>query len=198
MIDKVQNSNEKNPKVNRYRTIKEHITKKGYQHETDWSITGKGSPDLDYMQNQLVGFSLAWETQLESLGSSGYQPRAAQHSTAAGIMDLGKIHAAIRYADLEEVECWELLDEITTNPPDWANFAQAVKKLYSSCEGTDFFLGNKQRNSKQKGLLRTTAFASMDRTLLARDNSLYLLDETVIVTLGVNQRQTQCTSSVVH
>ena len=48
--------------VNRYRMIKEHITKKGYQHETDRSIAGKGSPDSDYMQNRLVGFSLGWET----------------------------------------------------------------------------------------------------------------------------------------
>ena len=30
--------------------------------------------------------------------------------TAAGITDLEKIHAAIRYADLEEAEGWELLD----------------------------------------------------------------------------------------
>ena len=51
----------------------------------------------------------------------------------------------------------------------------------------DFFLGNKQRNSKQRGLLQTTALASTDRTLLARDDSLYLLDKTVLVTLGVNR-----------
>jgi hypothetical protein len=49
----------------------------------------------------------------------------------------------------------------------------------------DFFLGNKQRNSKTSKLLQTTAFASTDRTLLARDD--YLLDETVLVTLGVNR-----------
>ena len=58
-------------------------------------------------------------------------------STVAGIMDLEKIRATIRYADLEEVEGWELLDEVTTNPLDWANFAQAVKKLYPSCEGAN-------------------------------------------------------------
>ena len=68
--------------VNRYRMIKEHITKKGYRRETDRSITGKQSPDSDYMQNGLVGFGLAWETQLESLGNSDYQSRAAQSSTA--------------------------------------------------------------------------------------------------------------------
>ena len=51
----------------------------------------------------------------------------------------------------------------------------------------DFFLGNKQRNSKHRGLLQTTALASMNRTLLARDDSLYLLDETVLVSLGVNR-----------
>ena len=58
-------------------------------------------------------------------------------STAASIMDLEKIHAAIRYADLEEAEGWELLDEVTANPPDWANFAQAVKKLYPGCKGAN-------------------------------------------------------------
>ena len=50
--------------------------------------------------------------------------------TAASITDLEKIRAAIRYADLEEMEGWELLDEVTANPPDWANFTQAAKKLY--------------------------------------------------------------------
>ena len=58
-------------------------------------------------------------------------------STASGIMDLEKICAAIRYADLKEAEGWELLDEVTTNPLDWANFAQAVKKLYPSCKGAN-------------------------------------------------------------
>ena len=58
-------------------------------------------------------------------------------STAAGITDLEKICAAIRYADLEEAEGWELLDEVATNPPDWANFAQAVKKLYPGCKGAN-------------------------------------------------------------
>ena len=58
-------------------------------------------------------------------------------STVAGIMDLEKIRAAIRYADLEEAEGWELLDEVTANPLDWANFAQAVKKLYPGCEGAN-------------------------------------------------------------
>ena len=57
--------------------------------------------------------------------------------TAASITDLEKICAAIRYADLEEAEGWELLDEVAANPPDWANFAQGVKKLYPSCEGTN-------------------------------------------------------------
>jgi hypothetical protein len=51
---------------------------------------------------------------------------------------------------------------------------------------SDFFLGNKQRNSQTKGgLLQTTAFASTDRTLLARD--YYFLDDTVLVKLEVNQ-----------
>ena len=58
-------------------------------------------------------------------------------STAAGITDLEKIRAAIRYADLEEAEGWELLDEVTANPPDWVNFAQAVKKLYPGCKGAN-------------------------------------------------------------
>ena len=57
--------------------------------------------------------------------------------TLVGFTDLEKIHAAIRYADLKEVEGWELLDEVTANPPDWANFAQAVKKLYPGCEGAN-------------------------------------------------------------
>ena len=57
--------------------------------------------------------------------------------TAAGITNLGKICAAIRYADLEEAEGWELLDEVTANPLDWVNFAWAVKKLYPSCKGTN-------------------------------------------------------------
>ena len=57
--------------------------------------------------------------------------------TVAGITDLEKTRAAIRYAVLKEAEGWELLDEVTTNPPDWANFAQAVKKLYPGCEGAN-------------------------------------------------------------
>ena len=57
--------------------------------------------------------------------------------TAAGIMDLEKICAAIRYADLKEAEGWELLDEVAANPPDWANFAWAVKKLYPGCKGAN-------------------------------------------------------------
>ena len=57
--------------------------------------------------------------------------------TVASIMDLEKIRAAIRYADLEEAEGWELLDEVAANPPDWANFARAVKKLYPCCEGAN-------------------------------------------------------------
>ena len=58
-------------------------------------------------------------------------------ATVAGIMDLEKICATIRYADLKEVEGWELLDEVAANPPDWANFAWAVKKLYPGCEGAN-------------------------------------------------------------
>ena len=57
--------------------------------------------------------------------------------TVASIMDLEKICAAIRYADLKEAEGWELLDEVTANPPDWANFAWAVKKLHPGCEGAN-------------------------------------------------------------
>ena len=55
--------------------------------------------------------------------------------TAAGITDLQKICATIRYADLKEAEGWELLDEVAANPPDWVNFTRAVKKLYPGCEG---------------------------------------------------------------
>ena len=58
-------------------------------------------------------------------------------STAAGITDLEKICAAIRYADLKEAEGWELQDEVATNPLDWANFARAVKKLYPGCKGAN-------------------------------------------------------------
>ena len=57
--------------------------------------------------------------------------------TVVGITDLEKICAAIRYADLEEAEGWELLDEVAANPPDWANFTRAVKKLYPGCEGAN-------------------------------------------------------------
>ena len=57
--------------------------------------------------------------------------------TAAGITDLEKIHAAIRSADLEEAEGWELLDEVAANPPDWVNFAWAVKRLYPGCKGAN-------------------------------------------------------------
>ena len=57
--------------------------------------------------------------------------------TVASIMDLEKIRAAIGYADLEEFEGWELLDEAATNPPDWANFARAVKELYPGCKGAN-------------------------------------------------------------
>ena len=57
--------------------------------------------------------------------------------TAAGIMNLEKIRATIRYADLEEAKGWELLDEVAANPPDWVNFAQAVKKLYPGCKGAN-------------------------------------------------------------
>ena len=55
----------------------------------------------------------------------------------ASITDLEKICAAIRYADLEEAEGWELLDEVAANPPDWVHFARGVKKLYPSCEGAN-------------------------------------------------------------
>ena len=58
-------------------------------------------------------------------------------STVASITDLEKICAAIRYADLEEAEGWELLDEVAANPPDWVNFTRAVKKLYPSCKGAN-------------------------------------------------------------
>ena len=57
--------------------------------------------------------------------------------TAASIIDLEKICAAIRYADLKEAEGWGLLDEVTTNPLDWTNFTWAVKKLYPSCKGAN-------------------------------------------------------------
>ena len=57
--------------------------------------------------------------------------------TVAGIMDLEKIRATIRYADLEEAKDWELLNEVAANPPDWANLTWAVKKLYPGCEGAN-------------------------------------------------------------
>ena len=59
--------------------------------------------------------------------------------TVVGVTDLEKICAAIRYADLEEAEGWELLDEVAANPPDWANFTRAVKKLYPGCEGANWY-----------------------------------------------------------
>jgi hypothetical protein len=62
-----------------------------------------------------------------------------------------------------------------------------IKLTRNASTSTDFFLSNKQRNSKTNKLLQTTAFASMDRILLARDDYLYLLDKTVLVILEVNQ-----------
>ena len=57
--------------------------------------------------------------------------------TAAGITQEAKIRAAIRYADLEEAEGWELLAEATAAPADWNDFVDAVKKLYPGCEGAN-------------------------------------------------------------
>ena len=57
----------------------------------------------------------------------------------AGISEAEKIHAAIRYADLEEAEGWELLPEATTVPADWSNFVDTVKKLYPGCEGANHY-----------------------------------------------------------
>ena len=54
--------------------------------------------------------------------------------TAATINPGEKIRYAIRYADLEESEGWELLDEASAAVPDWDAFATAVKKMYPGCE----------------------------------------------------------------
>ena len=55
----------------------------------------------------------------------------------ASISKAEKIRAAIRYADLEEAEGWELLPEVTAVPADWSNFVDAVKKLYPGCKGAN-------------------------------------------------------------
>ena len=57
--------------------------------------------------------------------------------TVAGITDLEKIRAAIRYASNLLSLRGQLLDEVAANPPDWTNFAWGVKKLYPGCEGTN-------------------------------------------------------------
>ena len=57
--------------------------------------------------------------------------------TVASIAEAEKIRAAIRYADLEEAEGWELLPKVTAVPADWGNFVDAVKKLYPGCEGAN-------------------------------------------------------------
>ena len=56
---------------------------------------------------------------------------------AAAITAAAKIRAAIWYADLEEAEGWELLDEAVTAPADWDAFVAAIKKLYPGCEGAN-------------------------------------------------------------
>jgi len=58
---------------------------------------------------------------------------------AAVITVAAKICAAIRYADLEEAEGWELLDEAVAAPADWDAFVAAVKKLYSGCKGANHY-----------------------------------------------------------
>ena len=56
---------------------------------------------------------------------------------AAGITEEAGIRATIRYADLKEVEGWELLAEATAAPADWNDFVDTIKKLYPSCEGAN-------------------------------------------------------------
>ena len=57
--------------------------------------------------------------------------------TAAILTDAEKVRTSIRYADLEELEGWELLPEAIVIPADWAIFALAVKALYPGCEGAN-------------------------------------------------------------
>ena len=56
---------------------------------------------------------------------------------AASISEAEKIRTAIRYADLEEAEGWELLPKATAVPASWSNFVDAIKKLYPGCEGAN-------------------------------------------------------------
>ena len=58
---------------------------------------------------------------------------------AASISEAEEIHAAIRYANLEEAEGWELLPEATAVPADWSNLVDTVKMLYPGCEGANCY-----------------------------------------------------------
>ena len=57
--------------------------------------------------------------------------------TAATLTDAEKVRTSIRYADLEELEGWELLPDAIVIPANWAAFALAVKALYPGCEGAN-------------------------------------------------------------
>ncbi|KAF9231236.1 hypothetical protein BU15DRAFT_82661 [Melanogaster broomeanus] len=48
-------------------------------------------------------------------------------------MDVDKIKATIRYADLDEAEAWLMLPE--ASGADWDAFVAVVKDLYPGCEG---------------------------------------------------------------
>ena len=46
---------------------------------------------------------------------------------------------AIRYAMLDEAEVWQMLPEATANPADWDAFVVTIKKLYSRCNGANWY-----------------------------------------------------------
>ncbi|KAF8546538.1 hypothetical protein OG21DRAFT_1491097 [Imleria badia] len=50
--------------------------------------------------------------------------------------DEQKVKAAIRYADFDEAELWEILREVSAANPDWAVFTTTVKKYYPGCQAT--------------------------------------------------------------
>ncbi|KIO13204.1 hypothetical protein M404DRAFT_122257, partial [Pisolithus tinctorius Marx 270] len=60
-------------------------------------------------------------------------------STLAALDDHGKIRAAIRYADLEEAEVWQMLPEAAPAADDWDAFIVAVKGLYPGCKGDNHY-----------------------------------------------------------
>ncbi|KIK79767.1 hypothetical protein PAXRUDRAFT_16149 [Paxillus rubicundulus Ve08.2h10] len=68
----------------------------------------------------------------------------------AQLDDAGKIHAAIRYAALDEAKLWETLDSATTVPAVWADFVTEVKQLYPRCEGADRYYRSDLHNLVQE------------------------------------------------